>query len=237
MHSVLPQIDVDSSEFWPATNKSATIPVSIHSTMDFKGLSIRQLLDYCLATDNEAAWNEVFERIIPTAFGVVHKKVNRWGKRDPALIQDLFQETMLKLADKDKAALRAFEWFHEDSIYAYVKVVASRVVADHFRKGDREVFLEDIPNTFSSTAFSEQEILQNLQWDEIEQCLRSIEAVPEEKAIFRLYYRAGFTAKEIGALPCINLSEKEVETVLARLKRQVRRGLMGGKLGGSAASE
>lgn len=236
MHPVLPQIDIDSSELWPAANKSATIPASIHFTMDFKGFSIRQLLDYCLATDNEAAWNEFFERIIPTAFGVVHKRVTRWGKRDPELIQDLFQETMLKLAEKDKAALRAFEWFHENSIYGYVKVVASRVVADHFRKGDREVFLEDIPNTFSSTAFSEQEIFQNLQWDEVEQRLQSLRAAPKEKAIFRLYYRAGFTAKEISALPGINLSEKGVETVLARLKRQLRRGL-GGKLDGSAASE
>lgn len=159
MFPVLPHIDIDSidsSELFPALDKRAKMPTTIHFTMDFKDFSIRRLLEYCLATDDETAWNEFFERIRPTAFGVVYKNVYPRVGHAPDLIQDLFQETMLKLVDKNKAALRTFEWFHEDSIYAYVKVVASRVVADHFRRPNNEVALDDMPDMFSGTAFSEQ---------------------------------------------------------------------------------
>ncbi|HWF02041.1 MAG TPA: hypothetical protein VHA06_00050 [Candidatus Angelobacter sp.] len=51
----------------------------------------------------------------------------------PSLIDDLVQETYLKLFAGNAAALRRFVCQHENALYGFLKVVASNVVQDHFR--------------------------------------------------------------------------------------------------------
>ena len=43
-----------------------------------------------------------------------------------------------------------------------------------------------------------------------------------DRAIFRLYYRQGFTARSISQLPGNRLNQKGVEAVLYRLVRAIR---------------
>ena len=54
---------------------------------------------------------------------------------------------------------------------------------------------------------------------EIETRLRDASGIisPRDRAIFWLYYRHGFTAVEIAALPAVHLSHKGVESVLRRI--------------------
>ena len=49
------------------------------------------------------------------------------------------------------------------------------------------------------------------------------ETVARDRLIFWMYYRQGFTAKAIAAIPSISLTVKGVEGVIQRLTGQLRR--------------
>ena len=49
-------------------------------------------------------------------------------------MDDLIQDTYVKLFANDKKALRAIKNEYENTIFGYLKVIASNVVRDHFRQ-------------------------------------------------------------------------------------------------------
>lgn len=230
----LPHLDVSHSKPGPRPVKKVTIPSRLHFTMDLTTVSIRDLLEHCLRSNDEAGWNEFLRRITPTISGVVYNKVSRWGRPDPGLVQDLVHDTLLKLFDKDKAALRRFEPQHENAIFGYVKVVASRVVLDY--ECPPEESLEEGENTMEDEKSSEADLFLKVQCAEIECCVEKLDAAPIEKDIFWFYYRSCYTAKAIAEMPGVNLSVKRVETILARIVRQVKAEMKRGK-SSSASNE
>jgi RNA polymerase sigma-70 factor (ECF subfamily) len=60
---------------------------------------------------------------------------------------------------------------------------------------------------------------QVLLLSQIEACL------PEnrrEQIVFHLYYRQGFTAKEVAAIPALDLTVKGVESMIFRIAQHIR---------------
>lgn len=228
----LPHLDVSHSMPGPKPVKKVKIPSRPHLTMDLTTVSIRDLLEHCLCSNDEAGWSEFLRRITPTISGVVYNKVSRWGRPDPGLVQDLVHDTLLKLFDKEKAALRNFEPQHENAIFGYVKVIARHVVDDY--RHPKEESLEDGGNTIEDEKSSEAELFLKVQCAEIEQCIEKLDATQMEKGIFWSFYRFRYTAKAIAEMPGVNLSVKGVETILARMIRQVKAEMKRGK--GSTAS-
>ena len=57
----------------------------------------------------------------------------RWTEVSPGLVDDLVQNTFLKLCADNFKALREFEFRHEHALTGFLKVVASNVVRDHLR--------------------------------------------------------------------------------------------------------
>lgn len=234
MQSVFSGIDINPSAPRPKLVKGVRISSTSHFTMDVKTLSIRKLLKHCLRTNNETGWNEFVKRIEPTIAGVVYRQLSRRSRPDPGLVQDLVQETFLKLFDKDKAALKKFKWQHEKAIYGYVKVIARHVVDDY------KLIAEDDGDEFEKamevTPSSEADLSDKVQCAEFERSVEKLAADPMEKDIFRFRYRYGYSAREIGEMPSINIPVKRVETIIARLLRQVRAEIKRGR-GNSASSE
>lgn len=234
MQPVLSGIDINPSAPRPKLVKGVRISSTSHFTMDLKTPSIRELLDHCLRTNDETGWNEFVERIEPTIAGVVYRCLSRRSRPDPGLVQDLVQETFVKLFDKDKAALKKFEWQHENAIYGYVKVIARRVVQDYRPMvGDGG---DEFEKAMEVTPSSEADLSAKVQCAEFERCVEKLAADPIDKDIFRFRYRYGYSAREIGEMPGINRPVKRVETILARLLRQVRAEIERGR-GSSASSE
>src|SRR5215470_248649 len=96
--------------------------------------SIHFLLEQCLARSrDELLWTEFIRRSQPVIAGVVAKTIRRWCRPTPALVDDLVQETYLKLFAYNARPLRRFVCHHENALYGFLKVVASNVVQDHFR--------------------------------------------------------------------------------------------------------
>jgi RNA polymerase sigma-70 factor (ECF subfamily) len=201
--------------------------------MDGPKLSPQELLRACLTTGNESLWNEFVRTFQPMIASVIIKTLRRWGQPDATLVDDLVQETYLKLCGNNFRALREIQSDHENAIFGFIKVVASNVVQDHYRKslsqkrgsGKGEEDLELAHATAASDSSFSERVEKKAQLVEIDQCLKAYAAEPNferDYAIFWLFHRQGLTAKEISELPTIELSVKGVESTLLRLARLVR---------------
>jgi RNA polymerase sigma-70 factor (ECF subfamily) len=200
--------------------------------MDPRELPTQELLQLCLQSEDQAMWLEFVRRLQPLIAGVVVKSIRRWTKPAPTLVDDLTQETYLKLCVNNYRALREFEWQGELALFSFVKVVASNVVQDHFRSsysekhgsGKEQQDLDQIQAVVASNGFFEN-VDRNILIEEIRRCLESHTPEPNstrDYVVFWLYYRQGLTAKAISELPSIGLTVKGVESALLRLTRLVK---------------
>src|SRR6266853_4948964 len=192
-------------------------------------ISIRDLLHICLSSDGQEHWRNFVHRTQPLIASVIINTMRRWTEPAPSLVDDLIQETYVKLFANDRKALRSIKNEYENTIFGYLKVVASNVVRDHFRqpknKAD-EIELSDavLPAPSDGTDRLEFAHLK----DKVEALLErfsSSETYERDGAIFWCFYEQGYTAKEISLLPNIGLTVKGVEAVLLRLTRFLREAL------------
>lgn len=201
--------------------------------MDPQELSSQELVQLCLAQQDEAMWLEFVRRFQPLIAGVVLKSIRRWARPTPNLVDDLVHDTYLKLLANKCRALRQFNFEHDHAFFGFLKRVASNVVQDHFRStysqkrgSGREE--EDLETLHASTAASNHpadEMDREILMREVQQslhCLASDGNFARDCTIFWLYYRQGLTAKAISGLPGIGLTVKGVESTLLRMVRLVR---------------
>jgi RNA polymerase sigma-70 factor, ECF subfamily len=203
--------------------------------LDYAALSPEDLVRACLHSGEEPAWIEFVRRFQPLIASVVLRVARQWGESSPQAIDDLVQETYLKLCADRLRVLQSFQSVHKDAIFGFIKVFVANLTHDHFKSRrslkrggpnplvsidgeDRECGL---PGTPSAPATVERDIL--LQ--QIDACLQAVACGPDlerDRKIFWLYYRVGLAASAIAALPSVGLSTKGVESTLLRLTRQVR---------------
>ncbi|MBZ5508546.1 MAG: sigma-70 family RNA polymerase sigma factor [Acidobacteriia bacterium] len=199
--------------------------------MDPRKLSTQELVQLCLDSKDEASWTEFVRRFQPLIAGVVTKYVrHRTSRVNPDLIDDLIQETYLKLCANDFKPLRTFDFRHDNAFFGFLKVVASHVVEDYFRRptpdrpGREEEDIETLKIAIPSKHGIDPAELEIL-FREVNQCLNEHASDPNftrDHTIFWLYYRQGFTAKAISQLPGIGLGVKGVESTLVRLTGMLR---------------
>jgi len=211
-----------------------TIP---STTMDYTAITLEALIRAC-AEGKAAAWQEFirrFHRIITvTAF----RAARRWGDSSPAVVDDVTQETYLKLCADRAHALCEFDSPEPDAMFAFLKVVTTNVANDYFKRlrarkrGGSQACesLEEIERqgrAAGSAVYASVE--RTLLINEVEECLSQVApAATRERdcMIFWLYFRQGLTAKEIAGLPSVGLSLKGVESTLHRLIQLVRNHLV-----------
>jgi RNA polymerase sigma-70 factor (ECF subfamily) len=63
----------------------------------------------------------------------IMRTARQWGDLPRVQIDDLVQDTYLKLCENNYRLLAGFRPQHKDSIYGFLKVVATNVVHDHFK--------------------------------------------------------------------------------------------------------
>lgn len=98
-----------------------------------RDLPLQTLVSLCLQTGDERLWTEFVRQSQPIIAGVILRTMRRWGTPMSSLVDDLVQETYLKLFAKNARALRKFVSRHENALHGFLKVVASNVVRDYFR--------------------------------------------------------------------------------------------------------
>src|SRR5215469_14962191 len=196
-------------------------------------LSSSKLLQLCLTSRAEAAWCEFVRRYQPLISSVIVKTLRRCVNPRPSLIDDLVQETYLKLCADDFKALRRFECRHENSLAGFLKVVASNVTQDYLRgslsqkrgSGKGEDDIEKAIPTAHGVANSAAVMEQAIVFRQIERCLERHCFEPNSKRdrkIFLLHYRHGLTADAIACRPDIGLTVKGVESALFRIIKRLK---------------
>ena len=200
----------------------------------YSSLSPDDLVKACAGSMNPALWQEFirrFQRVIATA---VLRTARHWGEPTRQEVDDLVQETYLKLCDDDSRLLRSFESRHPDAIFGFLKVVAANVVHDHFKSALAEKrgagqtdALADHAAQSTPVAGSDgtSSIERRVLLRQIDDALNLIAAGEEQnrnRMIFWLYYRDGLSASAIASLPSLGLTTKGVESILLRMTRMIR---------------
>lgn len=202
--------------------------------MSIAQLSPEALIQKCIDGD-VAAWEEFMSRYHRLIAGVVFRTAQKWGEVSPQTMDDLIQETYLKLCADGYRLLRAYDPKHSDAIYGYLKIITANMVHDRFkalhsekRGGDQIVeeltTLEnrsDAGKTFGSQDAIEREILLR-EIDALLHASPSGNTADRDRTIFWLYYRQGFTTRAIASLPAFGLTIKGVESTILRMTKMVR---------------
>jgi len=197
-------------------------------------MSAEELVRACAESNDRGAWEEFvsrFHRAI--TLSVIHTS-HQWSALPRQLVDDLVQETYLKLCADKCSLLLDFALEHPEAILGYIRTIAANVVHDHFRSrysqkrggGQAHESLEGIDpaaivNSLGSPGAMERQVLLK----QIHQCLETCCAGPDQerdRLIFWLHYQQGMSAKAISALPAVGLTPKGVESAILRLTRLVR---------------
>jgi RNA polymerase sigma-70 factor (ECF subfamily) len=196
--------------------------------------SSTKLVAACAGSKDERAWAEFVRRFHGVIAAAALRTARRWGEPSRSQLDDLIQDTYLKLCENHCRLLRSFQPYHEDSLYGFLKVVAANVVHDHFKSalaakrgaGQTEALVDQI-HTHPRTACTDSlDVLgQRLQLAQVDKILTQLTAGKDQerkRTIFWLRYRQGLTASEIAAIPSIGLTTEGVESVLMRLVAMIR---------------
>lgn len=198
----------------------------------YSKLDSTALITECVTANSAGAWEEFVRRFQPLIAGVVSRTASRWQSVSPSLIDDLVQETYLKLCTEEFRRLRDFESRHENAIYGFLKAVAYNVTLDYFKvrnavkRGAGTEANAEFDDSLR-TQGRESAIEDKLLLREIEGLVGEVAEKERDKVVFLLYYRQGFTAKTIAEIPSIELTEKGVESCLQRLTKRLKKRVVG----------
>ena len=176
-----------------------------------------------LQARDAALWEDLIDRLQPIFARAIYRIAATWGTVSGDEIDDVIQETFLKLgAGRQDAILRA-NLNSEAATTAYLKVMAANTARDYFKAKHSEkrgfellsggVRLEEIAS--SNGTDRDREIL-------LSQIDSALDADERDRTVFWLYYRQGLTAREISLIPAFRLSVKGVESLIYRLTSAVK---------------
>jgi RNA polymerase sigma-70 factor (ECF subfamily) len=205
--------------------------------MDYSSLQPEELTRICAEEGQAPEWHEFIHRFHPLISSVVVRVAAAWGEATPSVLDDIVQETYLKLCANNRRLLRTFQARQPGAIYGFLKVVTANVVHDHFKTAravkrgsgktteDIESIRANVSQTTAKTEVDQRTIERTILVQQIDRHLRRTippEDLRRNRLIFWLYYRHGLTANAIASVPGVGLTPKGVESLLLRLTRMVR---------------
>jgi RNA polymerase sigma-70 factor (ECF subfamily) len=196
--------------------------------MDAVSSVIFQSFREALESGRLPQWEEFVRLTHGLVASTIYYSLSRWRTPQRELVEDLVQETFLKLCADNFNLLRRFRSQSSEAFAAYLRTVAASVAADGRRRdraqkrGSGGTALEldearDVPASADSTGAVERTILL----EHIENCLSGQK--DRDQHVFWLYYRHGFTAEAISEFRSLDLSSSGVESLLRRLVTAVRK--------------
>ncbi len=186
------------------------------------------LLQRCLDSGGERSWESFIHAAQPLLVSGVVRALGGWSAAKREQIDDLVQESFVRLCANDFRALRSFRSEDANALCAYLRTVAASVATDHLRSasaqkhaaGERAVSLEALTREPASSDGAIAAIERNMLLEFIERCLES--QTKRDRTIFWLYHRQGLTPKAIAALETFAVAQRGVETILYRITGAVR---------------
>jgi RNA polymerase sigma-70 factor (ECF subfamily) len=198
--------------------------------MNYKSLSCNDLVRACVDSRNFEAWEEFVCRFGKLISIVVSRVARQYGEYGNSIVTDLVQDTFTKLCEDDCRVLREFTPRHPDAFFGMLKVVAAHVAHDHFRgrnsskRGSRnaDTVFDESEAVAISTQSGPMQMDRQILLQEIDKALRDVCSDERDREIFWFHYRHGFTAKTIAQIGNYGLGTKGIESILHRLRSQLR---------------
>jgi RNA polymerase sigma-70 factor (ECF subfamily) len=203
--------------------------------MDYQVLSIEQLVEECAERPTPEAWEEFIRRFNRLIASVALRTLRKYGRATPDLVEEMIQETYLKLCANDCAMLKRFKSKHPNAFLGYLKVVTANLIIDIIRPLPDPKKIVEMTEIIPGPHFEAEAAEREIFFNRIDKILRQRGNGPQEekeRAIFWLYFRQGMTAKEIASIPGMKLTVKGVESCIFRLIVYIRKELFGDRPGG-----
>ena len=170
------------------------------------------------------------------------KAARPYGCTDRAVLDELVQDTYLRICADRFKVLRSLKAQQPAAIYALVKSVAYSTAVDEFRNQhaakrgghQRPVSLDGLAGSLTGSKSPENQLERQLLLERLDAHLDAVlpqAARDRDKAIFWLHFRQGYTAIEIAKIASFDLTAKGVESLLHRMIGDLR-----GKFGGESAA-
>lgn len=201
----------------------------------YEGMSDEELIGACAGSDEPAAWLEFQRRFHRTIAGAI---IRIMGYRTPPdILENLVQETYLKLCAGDRKLLRTLVEQRAGGIRKYVKLTAESVASDERKRrkaekrpdDEKAQTLEDWDT--ADPQLDEEAVHQRILLEQIRPLVTACAGTRDcarNCTIFWLRHLQGMTTAEIARLPEVKLGEKGVSTLLDRMFRCVRQKMAGG---------
>jgi RNA polymerase sigma-70 factor (ECF subfamily) len=205
----------------------------------YASMSAEELIRACAESNDDAAWDEFVSRFQRAISISIIRVAYRWGQPARQIVDDLVQETYLKLCADKCHRLLEFAVRRPEEVTGYIKTTAINVAHDYFKSaysqkrgaGRSGESLSDAEFKGAIESPTGPETLERqILLKQIDRCLDacSVGADQErDRLIFWLHYQQGMSAKAIAGLPAIGLTAKGVESAISRLTRAVRGHLVG----------
>ncbi|HEY5027897.1 MAG TPA: sigma-70 family RNA polymerase sigma factor [Candidatus Angelobacter sp.] len=203
--------------------------------MIYSSLSCDELVRACAESGETEAWQEFVRRFEKLISIVVWRVARRYGENNSDLVKDLVQETYAKVCDNDCRILREFKPHHQDAFFGMLRVTATNVARDYFRacttdkrgSGIADIELTEAEGFISGSHSGPDDMERQILLQEIGEILNSVCPMARDREIFWLHYRYGLTASDIAKIRSYGLTDKGVESILHRLRGQLRARLAG----------
>jgi len=200
----------------------------------YSSISAPELVRICAESNDGAAWEEFVCRFHRQITLSILRITRSWSATPRQQIDDLVQETYLKLCADHCRLLLGFSIERPEAISGYVKTIAVNVARDHLKanrsqkRGAGQVhksLSDPVSDSDAQSPVGSESMERQVLLRQISDYLDSCSSGPDQdrdRLIFWLYYRQGMSAKAIAALPTVNLTDKGVGSVILRLTRLVR---------------
>jgi RNA polymerase sigma-70 factor (ECF subfamily) len=198
-------------------------------------MSVDRLVRACASTHDSDAWDEIVCRFHrPISLSIIRTAL-RWGHAPKEVVDDLVQETYLKLCADRCRLLAEFAVQHPDAVIPYVKTMAVNLAHDHFKglhsqkrgSGQSSKSIAEAGSAAELAAPQGQAAIEReVLLTQIDSHLDTCSTGPDrerDREIFWLYYQQGMSAKSIAALPTMGLTDKGVESVIFRLTQLIKK--------------
>lgn len=209
--------------------------------MQYSSLSLKDVVCLCAGPCDNEAWEEFVSRVGKPISLTIMRTACLCDKHSRSLVEDLVQETYVKLCENGCRLLRDFAIQHPEAVLGYVKIIAANVTYDHFKHihtqssggGKPHVSTSDVDLEPRNKSDGSQEKIEfEIFLKEIDEHLKRCLTGPDQerdRMIFWLYFRQGMSTKEIASLPTIGLTAKGVGSVIERLKHDIRDQIVGSR--------
>ena len=138
------------------------------------------LLQTCLEFGSAGDWECFIKAVHPLIASTIYRRICSTQFYTPALVDDLIQDTFVKLCNDSFAALRRFRSDSPAALAVYIKVTSFRVAEDFVdrerargnRDGYRDVGLDDVAETLAAADSVTKKTERALLLEQVDKCLR-----------------------------------------------------------------